>query len=257
MRDFDRYGTVDLGSDGIIMAFKEKQYCSEGLINGGVYAIDLRSNLFDGMPDKFSFEKEVLEPLCTERRLSGLVQQGYFIDIGIPEDYSKADSEPELLRHPSGLLGIIQALEGFDTLLLDRDGVINRLRQGDYVKTIEEFEWLPGVKQALKIAAEKFKGIYVMTNQRGVGRGLMSMDALNEIHTWMCRVISDAGGRIDGVYVCTAVSDDDPRRKPNTGMFADLLRDHPEVEAEKTIMIGDSASDREFARDSGISFFII
>ena len=67
----------------------------------------------------------------------------------------------------------------------------------------------------------------------------------------------DAGGRIDGVYVCTAVSDDDPRRKPNTGMFADLLRDHPEVEAEKTIMIGDSASDRVFARDSGISFFII
>ena len=257
MRDFDRYGTVDLGSDGIIRAFKEKQYCSEGLINGGVYAIDLRSNLFDGMPDKFSFEKEVLEPLCTERRLSGLVQQGYFIDIGIPEDYLKADSEPELLRHPSGLLGIIQALEGFDTLLLDRDGVINRLRQGDYVKTIEEFEWLPGVKQALKIAAEKFKGIYVVTNQRGVGKGLMLMETLNGIHEWMCREISDAGGRIDGVYVCTAVSDDDPRRKPNTGMFADLLRDHPEVEAEKTIMIGDSASDRVFARDSGISFFII
>ena len=257
MRDFDRYGTVDLGSDGIIRAFKEKQYCSEGLINGGVYAIDLRSNLFDGMPDKFSFEKEVLEPLCTERRLSGLVQQGYFIDIGIPEDYSKADSEPELLRHPSGLLGIIQTLEGFDTLLLDRDGVINRLRQGDYVKKIEEFEWLPGVKQALKIAAEKFKGIYVVTNQRGVGKGLMLMETLNGIHEWMCREISDAGGRIDGVYVCTAVSDDDPRRKPNTGMFADLLRDHPEVEAEKTIMIGDSASDRVFARDSGISFFII
>ena len=247
MRDFDRYGTVEPGPDGIVKAFHEKQYCHEGLINGGVYAIDLRSGLFDGMPQKFSFEKEVLEPACGAGRLCGLIQDGYFIDIGIPEDYARANASPQLLSRASD----------FDTLILDRDGVINALRPGDYVKTWREFEWRPGALEALKRAASRFKGIYVVTNQRGVGKGLMSRDALDGIHERMRHEIEAAGGRIDGIYVCTAVSDEDPRRKPNRGMFDELLRDHPEVVPGRTVMVGDSASDRLFAANCGIAFYMI
>lgn len=247
MRDFDRYGTVEPGPDGIVRAFHEKQYCHEGLINGGVYAIDLRSGLLDGMPQKFSFEKDVLEPACGAGRLCGLIQDGYFIDIGIPEDYARANESPQLLSRAAV----------FDTLILDRDGVINALRPGDYVKTWGEFEWCPGALEALKRAAARFKGIYVVTNQRGVGKGLMSRDALDGIHERMRHEIEAAGGRIDGIYVCTAVSDEDPRRKPNRGMFDELLRDHPEVVPGRTVMVGDSASDRLFAANCGIAFYMI
>lgn len=245
MRNFERYGTVELGSDGVVGAFREKRPCTEGLINGGVYAIDLRSGLFDGLPDKFSFETQVLELLCARGGLFGVVQEGYFIDIGVPEDYARACAGPFLLTH------------GYDTLLLDRDGVINVLRPGDYVKSVAEFEWMPGILEILREAAGKFSDIFVVTNQRGVGKGLMSREALDEVHRWMCGEIEAAGGRIDGVYVCTAVSDDDPCRKPNRGLFDAILRDHPEVEPSRCVMAGDSASDAEFSRNCDVAFFRI
>ena len=252
MRDFDRYGTVNIESDGKVLGFKEKALCSEGLINGGVYAIDLKSSVLDGHGDRFSFEKDVLEPQCVEGNLCGVVQDGFFIDIGIPADYERACAEPWLLQHRASLLDALHLLDGYDTLLLDRDGVINRMLPGDYVKNWDEFEWLPGVKEALAEAATRFPRIYIVTNQRGVGRGVMTNEDLAKVHARMLEEIAAAGGRIDGIYVCTATNDDDPWRKPNRGMFDEILREHPEAVPEKTVMIGDATSDMLFARNCGI-----
>ena len=254
MRSFDRYGTVELSSEGLVTGFREKQYCAEGLINGGVYALDLEAGVFDGLEGKFSFERDVLEPFCARGLICGSEQSGYFLDIGIPADYSRAVEKPRLLHHPCNLLEIVQMAEGFETLLLDRDGVINRLHPGDYIKEPGEFEWLPGVKEALKEAAGKFRGIYIVSNQRGVGRGIMSRAALDSLHSWMLGEIAAAGGRIDGLYICTAVSEDDPRRKPQTGMWHELLEACPDVQAERTVMIGDGDCDEAFARNCHIAF---
>ena len=92
MTDFDRYGSVTLSEDNRITSFNEKKHCDEGLINGGIYCIDSRADLFDGMPDKFSFEKEILEPMSKSGRLAGFVSDGSFIDIGIPQDYQLAQT---------------------------------------------------------------------------------------------------------------------------------------------------------------------
>jgi D-glycero-alpha-D-manno-heptose 1-phosphate guanylyltransferase len=105
MRDFSRYGTValepiasaqteaDAPQVGCITEFREKTYCAEGLINGGVYLIR-RSRLdLSHLPEKFSFETEVLVPQAAVGNLYGVVQNGYFIDIGIPEDYHRAEVE--------------------------------------------------------------------------------------------------------------------------------------------------------------------
>ena len=257
MRSFDRYGTVELSSEGLVIGFREKQYCAEGFINGGVYALDLEAGVFDGLEGKFSFERDVLEPFCARGLICGSEQSGYFLDIGIPADYSRAVEKPRLLHHPCDLLEIVQMAEGFETLLLDRDGVINRLHPGDYIKEPGEFEWLPGVKEALREAVGKFRGIYIVSNQRGVGRGIMSRAALDSLHSWMLGEIAAAGGRIDGLYICTAVSEDDPRRKPQTGMFEDLMRDHPGIDPDTTLMVGDSPSDRLFARRCGIAFYMV
>ena len=93
----------------------------------------------------------------------------------------------------------------FDTLFLDRDGVINRLRPKDYVKTWEEFEFISGSVEALRILASRFRYILVVTNQRGVGRGVMTEQDLQTIHDKMLQEIRQGGGRIDRIYVCTAV----------------------------------------------------
>lgn len=98
MKDFDRYGVVELNRDHSIKSFKEKQHYVSGLINGGVYALNIEKFLQEPLPEKFSFEKDYLEnnvprQLEEKRKLFGIVQDAYFIDIGIPEDYERAQSE--------------------------------------------------------------------------------------------------------------------------------------------------------------------
>ncbi len=98
MKNFDRYGVVELNKDESIKTFKEKQFYKSGLINGGVYALNVFQFLIEELPEKFSFEKEFLEKkVCLQEgknsTLFGLTQDSYFIDIGIPEDYEKAQKE--------------------------------------------------------------------------------------------------------------------------------------------------------------------
>ena len=92
MRDFDRFGVVELAADGRVSRFREKQYYPAGLINGGVYALEKAALLKGEWPKIFSFEKDYLEA-GREERLYGLVQDRYFIDIGIPEDYRRVQQE--------------------------------------------------------------------------------------------------------------------------------------------------------------------
>ena len=92
MERFDRYGSVTLDAQGRIVSFNEKRYCDKGLINGGVYCISAASGLLNDKPEKFSFEKEVLEPQATKGTLSGFISDGSFIDIGIPQDYELAQT---------------------------------------------------------------------------------------------------------------------------------------------------------------------
>lgn len=139
-----------------------------------------------------------------------------------------------------------------DTLFIDRDGVINVLRPHDYVKNWSEFKFRPEFIESAKELASLFKRIIVITNQRGIGRGIMTEDDLLSIHKNMCKEISAHGGRIDAIYFCPAVDDSDPDRKPNIGMLKRALRDFPDINLKRSIMIGDSDSDMEFAENAKI-----
>lgn len=97
MRNFERYGAVELATDGHIIAFHEKTYCSAGLINGGVYVIDRVKLSMNEYPEKFSFETEVMEKQCEVGTLHGITSDGYFKDIGIPSDYIQANIDFKLL----------------------------------------------------------------------------------------------------------------------------------------------------------------
>ena len=251
MRNFERYGNV-LTKGDLITEFKEKAPCREGLINGGIYAVS-RSRLspfFEGLPEKFSFETAVLPKVTSAGLCAGLTQDCYFIDIGIPEDYERAQRELPELRQNMDLAH--SDWTGFDTLLLDRDGVINRQIVGDYVRRPDQFEFLPGVLEMMKAFSIHFRHILLVTNQRGVGKGLMSMKDLDEVHAYMQDEIRSHGGRLDGIYLSTALTDDDPTRKPNPGLFLKAQSDYPDIRPESTVMIGDSDSDMEFAKNCGV-----
>jgi D-glycero-alpha-D-manno-heptose 1-phosphate guanylyltransferase len=97
LQNFDRYGVVQLNEDYSIKSFNEKKFYETGLINGGMYALEVSKFLQEDLPEKFSFEKDYLEkslslPKRDKRRMYALIQDVFFIDIGIPEDYQLAQS---------------------------------------------------------------------------------------------------------------------------------------------------------------------
>lgn len=144
------------------------------------------------------------------------------------------------------------------TLFLDRDGVINVRLIDDYVKNINEFEFLPGVLDAFKIFTEKFGRIIIVTNQQGVGKGLMTLQDVNTVHQFMTKEIEAQKGRIDAIYVCPQLkSAPDNFRKPSPRMAYMAQHDYPEIDFDKSIMIGDSNSDIEFGKNAGMYTILI
>jgi D-glycero-D-manno-heptose 1,7-bisphosphate phosphatase len=137
------------------------------------------------------------------------------------------------------------------TLFLDRDGVINHEKHLDYILNWDEFIFFDGVKAAMKIFAQHFGRILVVTNQRGVGKGLMSETDLKHIHSNMVAEISRHGGRIDKVYYCSSLQDEHHCRKPNPGMALQAKDDFPEIDFSKSIMVGNTLSDMAFGRNIG------
>jgi D-glycero-D-manno-heptose 1,7-bisphosphate phosphatase len=134
------------------------------------------------------------------------------------------------------------------TLFLDRDGVINVESVGSYITSWEEFNFHDGANEAIRTLSGIFGTIVVVSNQRGVGRGIMTMEALHEISTNLTTAISEYGGRIDKVYNCTAIDDSNHNRKPNTGMGLQAQQDFPEIDFKRSIMVGNSMSDMEFGK---------
>src|SRR5512138_3466318 len=144
------------------------------------------------------------------------------------------------------------------TLFLDRDGVINRRIVGGYVTAWEEFEFLPGVLEALKILGRRFGRIIVVSNQQGVGKGLMTSADVEKIHSSMVRQVEGARGRIDLVLFSPHLdSEESLMRKPNTGMALEAAQWFPEIEFGRSVMAGDSASDMRFGKNAGMKTVLI
>ncbi len=137
------------------------------------------------------------------------------------------------------------------TLFLDRDGVINHEKHMDYIHTWPEFVFYDGVIEAVAIFTGLFNRIVVVTNQKGVGKGLTSLENLHDIHANMQQHIESGGGKIDAIYFCPDLNEDSPNRKPNPGMGWMAKADFPEIDFSKSIMIGNTISDMTFGKNIG------
>lgn len=93
MKNFSRYGTVTCNMDGRILSFNEKQYMESGLINAGIYIVNRKLFMLMNWPEKFSMEKDFMEKYADSLQMHGFTFDEYFIDIGIPEDYAKAQDD--------------------------------------------------------------------------------------------------------------------------------------------------------------------
>ena len=252
MENFDRFGVV-ITDNKFITGFSEKKHTDVGYINAGIYLMS-RSFIEKYFPAAkvFSFEKEVLEKKIGN--IGYYKSDAQFIDIGVPDDYFRAQF---LFANTTD----VKSIFNFDnswTIFLDRDGVINQRIPGSYVKNTEEFIFLPGAIEAVKKLSNTFGRIIVVTNQQGIGKGLITQEQADEVNSFMISEITKAGGRIDSVYVCPALaSAENNCRKPNPDMAIQAQKDFPEIDFHKSIMIGDSISDMKFGQNLGMKTILI
>lgn len=138
-------------------------------------------------------------------------------------------------------------------LFLDRDGVINRRLPGAYVSQPDDFELLPGVAESICLFNQWFDRVLVVTNQQGIGKGLMSLEDLKQVHEHMLSLLEEKGARLDGIYFCPHLASAKSLcRKPAPGMGYEAKQNFPEIDFAQSIMVGDSPSDMEFGRNLGM-----
>ena len=140
------------------------------------------------------------------------------------------------------------------TVFLDRDGVLNeKAPEGDYITTWQRFHVLPGVPQAIARLNRAGLRVIVVTNQRGIARGLYTFEDVKAMHARFAEVLSQHGAHIDAFLVCPHEAGECDCRKPLTGLFDQAVARFPEINAAESVMIGDSPADMEFGRRVGMA----
>lgn len=137
--------------------------------------------------------------------------------------------------------------QGYKCLILDRDGVINHIKSNGYICSTSEFVFRKDFLNYIKPLSETFRYIFVVSNQKGIGKGLVTMEELADVHEKMIEYIINHGGRIDKIYVSTSADNNAIENKPNIGLANKIKEDFPCVDFNNTVVVGDSASDYLFA----------
>ena len=139
-------------------------------------------------------------------------------------------------------------------VFLDRDGVINRKpAAGEYIRTWEEFRFLPGIADWIQLFNALGMLVVVVTNQRGVAKGLIRGEDLDEIHRKMTAELARAGAHIDDVYCCPHEEGTCECRKPKPGLVLAAQRKWG-IDFQASLLIGDSERDRGLAKACGLGF---
>lgn len=238
MADFSRYGTLNV-SQGTIVSFNEKQPCSDGLINAGVYL--LRKNALDCCPSTFSLETDFFEQTVKNGKLKSVECNGAFIDIGTPEDYLLSQKLlAPLAKH-------------WKLALFDRDGTINA--DTGHLFEPNKLELLPkGIRLLRHYAKKKNYKIVVVTNQAGIAKGYYTEKEMHALHDNLDKELEKRDCRIDAYYSCPHHPDFTGPcqcRKPAPGMILKAMFDY-DAKPDDCILFGDRNTDVAAANNAGI-----
>jgi len=190
----------------------------------------------------FSFEKEILPKLIAQRQLAGYLTGHRHYSLGSIE------------RLPI----IEEFFRPKKIVFLDRDGVINKKApEADYIRKWEDFEFLPGAMEGMKLLSEKGYEIFIITNQPGIARGMMTEEDLEKIHTNLIAEAEKNGVSIKRIYACKHGWDEGcDCRKPKPGMLLRAANEHY-FDVTKTIFIGDDERDEEAGRAAGCRTILV
>lgn len=241
MRDFERYGTVDVDADGYLIAFHEKRPCEEGLINAGVYL--LRRDALNSMPEKFSLESDYFEYVVGNGELRAVECPGGFIDIGVPEDYELAQTM------------LAPLAKSWKLAMFDRDGTINV--DTGHLHEPEKLELIPSTVDIMRGYSDDpdFK-VVVVTNQAGIAKGLYTESDMRRLHRYMEDELERLGVHVDAWYFCPHHPDYTGPcecRKPAPGMLQAAMRDF-DANSAGCVMFGDKTSDEVAAKAACVAF---
>lgn len=244
MRDFERYGTVDVDAGGMLTAFHEKRPCEEGLINAGVYL--LRRDALDPMPEKFSLESDYFERIVADGALRAVECAGGFIDIGVPEDYELAQTM------------LAPLARSWKLAMFDRDGTINV--DTGHLHEPEKLELIHSTVDIMRGYSDDpdFK-VVVVTNQAGIAKGLYTEADMRRLHRFMEDELEKLGVRVDAWFFCPHHPDYTGPcecRKPAPGMLLAAMRDF-DAESTECVMYGDKPSDEAAAIAAGVRFIAV
>ena len=241
--DAARYGVVACDAQGRVVEMLERPKApGPGDINGGVYWLSREILSLIAEQGAVSLERDVFPRAIAQGRLQARMQDGPFVDIGIPQDYAAAVARGDIRR---------------GAVFFDRDGVLN-VDHG-YTHDVATFEWAPGARAAVRLANERGLYVFVVTNQSGVARGLYTEADVRRLHAHMQRDLREIGAHIDDFRFCphhldarvAAYARDCDWRKPKPGMILDLLAHWP-VDLASSRLIGDKDSDLSAAAAAGV-----
>jgi D,D-heptose 1,7-bisphosphate phosphatase len=243
VEDVTHFGAVEIGTDGLVKSFEEKKAVGPGLISAGTYVA--ASEWLRGLPlGPWSLESDAFPALAASGRLAGRAYPGFFAEIGTPESLAAAQrTVPGWRRKPC--------------VFLDRDGVINE--ELGNVHRIEDFRWMPGMPNAIKVLNDAGWLVIVITNQAGIGRGYYTEEEFAAFTAWIDAEMAIAGAHVDATYyrphhltegmgpylrACDC-------RKPALGMLRRAIAEW-QPDLERSMMIGDRPSDMEAAAAVGL-----
>ena len=243
MSNAHRYGMVQ-ADGGKVTSFLPAGQASDGMINGGVYL--MKKNLLDQIIEQaFSFETDVLEKQAGKINMAAFCSKGYFIDIGVEEDYHRAQTE------------FIGKWHGGKAVFFDRDGTINK--EKDYVYRIEDFEFLPGIPEKIKEYNDEGYKVIVVTNQAGIARGYYSEEEMHTLHRHINDRLAAIGAHIDAFYFCPHhpdITGPCQCRKPEPGMIKQAIHDF-NIDVTQSLLYGDKPWDIEAGRRCGIKSILL
>ena len=232
-------GSVILDEDSNVLVF-DRLRTTSGLREVEISYAILTDLALELLPEQDTlFEEAIYTPLARQGRLAAFSTEHRYYSVGSPD---RIPATSTFMRRDK-------------TLLLDRDGVLNRKPpQAEYVRNWSEWTWRPGSLDALRLLRQSGYRTIIVTNQPGIGRGLMSHEDLKSIHDRMTQDADQAGGRIDAIYYCPHGWDDGcDCRKPKPGLLYRAQRDF-DLDLTRTPFIGDDERDAEAAATAGCPF---